>query len=180
MLGNGVGPTPVPPAAWKKHMGPGQVLNLALPGETTEQTLWRLERGLMDQLSPRVVVIGVGANNLVAVERNGVPVAAVAKGIQAAIAAVRSRWPEAAVAVIEPMLMGRPTRTQRENIAALHAAIAALPHTPGVTVFDPRGSLADDAGVILADRSGYGGLKLNEAGREELVAALAQALKGQL
>ena len=177
-LGNGLEAEPKPPAAWTQ-MGTGQTLNLAQPGETTEQILWRLEHGLASTLTPRVVVVGVGANNLVAVERNGVPVDAVAKGIEAVIGAVRARWPKAAVVVIEPLLMGRPTPVQREHLKTLHAAMAAWPPTPGVTVMDPRKDLADEAGVIRADRSGYGGLRLNDAGREALVAALAATMKGQ-
>jgi lysophospholipase L1-like esterase len=178
-LGHGLDAEPAPPATWTSLMGTKQALNLAQPGETTEQILWRLEHGLASTLTPQVVVVGVGANNLVAVERQGVPVTAVAKGIEAVVEAVRSRWPKARVVVIEPLLMGRPTPVQREHLKTLHAAMAAWPPTPGVTVVDPRKDLADEAGVIRADRSGYGGLRLNDAGREALVAALAATMKGQ-
>ena len=81
--------------------------------------------------------------------------------------------------MIEPLLMGRPTPAQRAHLAALHTALAAWPTTSGVTVVDPRKNVADEAGVIRADRSGYGGLRLNDAGREALVAALAATMKGQ-
>jgi hypothetical protein len=175
-LGHGLDAEPAPPATWTSLMGTKQVLNLAQPGETTEQVLWRLEHGLAKQLTPQVVVVGVGTNNLVAVERHGVPVAAVAKGIEAVVDAVRSRWPKARVVVMEPLLMGRPTPAQRAHLAALHAV---WPTISGVTVMDPRKDLADEAGVIRADRAGYGGLRLNDAGREALVAALAATMKGQ-
>jgi lysophospholipase L1-like esterase len=178
-LGNGLEATPTPPASWKKYIGSRQVLNLAQPGENTEQVLWRLKCAFIDHLSPRVVIIGVGANNLVAVERHKVPVAAIAKGIETVISTVRSHWPNVTVVVIEPLLMGRPKPAQRENLAALQTAIDALPRIPGVTFVNPRGLLADDAGVIRTDLSGYGGLLLNDAGREALGAALAAALKGQ-
>ena len=178
-LGHGLDTGAAPPATWNSQMGTKRALNLAQPGETTEQVLWRLEHGLAKQLAPQVVVVGVGANNLVAVERHGVPVTAVAKGIKAVIDAVRSRWPKARVVVIEPLLMGRPTAVQRAHLATLHAAIAAWPPTSGVTMVDPRKDLADEAGVIRTDRSGYGGLRLNDAGREALVAALAATMKEQ-
>jgi len=178
-LGNGLEATPTPPASWKKYIGSRQVLNLAQPGENTEQVLWRLKCAFIDHLSPRVVIIGVGANNLVAVERHKVSVAAIAKGIETVISTVRSHWPNVTVVVIEPLLMGRPKPAQRENLAALQTAIDALPRIPGVTFVNPRGLLADDAGVIRTDLSGYGGLLLNDAGREALGAALAAALKGQ-
>ena len=177
-LGYGLDVKPVPPAAWNSLLGTKQVLNLAQPGETTEQLLWRLERGLAKQLAPQVVVVGVGANNLVEIERHGVPMTAVAKGIEAVVDTVRSRWPKARVVVIEPLLMGRPTPIQRANIAALHTAMAAWHITSGVTVVDPRNDLADEFGVIRTDRSGYGGLRLNDAGREALVVALAATMKG--
>ena len=48
-----------------------------------------------------------------------------------------------------------------------------------VPVMDPRKDLADADGVIRADPSGFGGLRLNDAGREALVAALAATMKGQ-
>jgi lysophospholipase L1-like esterase len=179
-LGHGIDAKPAPPATWTSLMGKKQALNLAQPGETTEQVLWRLEHGLGRQLAPQVVLVGVGANNLVAVERHGVPVAAVSNGIEAVIDAVLSRWPKARVVVFEPLLMGRPTPAQRAHLAALHTAIVAWPTTSGVTVVDPRKILTDEAGVIRADLSGYGGLHLNDAGREALVAALAATMKGEL
>ena len=178
-MGHGLDAEPAPPATWTSLMGTKQALNLAQPGETTEQVLWRLKQGLAKQLVPQVVVVGVGANNLVAVERHDVPVTSVAKGIETVVDAVRSCWPKARVVVIEPLLMGRPRPAQRAHLAALHTAIAAWPPTHGVTVVDLRNHLADEAGVIRADRSGYGGLRLNDAGREALVAALAATMKGQ-
>ena len=174
-LGHGLDAEPAPPPTWTSLMGTKEVLNLAQRGETIEQLLWRLEHGLAKQLTPQMVVVGVGANNLVAVERHGVPVPAVAKGIKALVDVVRSRWPKAQVVVIKPILMGRPTLSQRANLAALYAA---LPTTSWVTLLDPHPTLADEAGVIRADRSGYGGLRLNDAGRDALVAALAATVKG--
>lgn len=176
-LGMGIDEKSVPLPSWKSLGESAKTLNCAQPGECTEQLLWRLGKGLVDSLNPEVVVLGVGANNLMAVEYNQVPVAAVADGIQAVIQVIRARFPKAKIIYIEPFLMGRPRANQCAALASLHDRLKSWAPIPAVKVVDPRESLVDSRGVVHDRFSTYGRLHLNEEGREALVALLAKARK---
>lgn len=50
--------------AWKKNLEPLGCLNLGTRCDATGNLLWRMEDGLLDQVSPRIVVVCVGVNNI--------------------------------------------------------------------------------------------------------------------
>ena len=80
--------TEVAPDIWESYFGRYTPLKLGIPGDETQQVLWRIENGELDGLKPRVIVLLVGVNNL----RNGEwSVAETAAGIEAVLHAIKKK-----------------------------------------------------------------------------------------
>ena len=71
-------------------------------GDRIQNILWRLNNGELDHVSPKIVVVQAGTNNVGSAIPAGAEDAVVAditKGIQAVVAAIRSKAPDATVIV---------------------------------------------------------------------------------
>lgn len=52
------------PAAWAKYLAPKHAVQMGIDNDGTQQVLWRIDHGTLDGLSPRVVVLLIGVNNI--------------------------------------------------------------------------------------------------------------------
>ncbi|MDR0902903.1 MAG: GDSL-type esterase/lipase family protein, partial [Opitutaceae bacterium] len=51
------------PEVWEKHYARHQPANFGISGDTTQNVLWRIARGELDHIAPKVVVLMLGTNN---------------------------------------------------------------------------------------------------------------------
>ncbi len=137
---------------WSKH----RPLNLALPGEQTQQLLWRIEHGALDGLSPRLVFVLLGAENLA----RGFAPSDTALGIEAVVRRVHQALPQAAILVLALLPAGEsPSDPRRARIEAVNAALAELAASVAgsaaraadrIVVSDVGGTFLDADGTITA------------------------------
>jgi beta-glucosidase len=80
---------------WQKHYGKYDPANFGIPGDRTQQILWRIEHGELDEISPRVVVLMIGTNNLM---MHGAP--EVAAGIRLIVRRTREKLPDARILIL--------------------------------------------------------------------------------
>jgi lysophospholipase L1-like esterase len=52
------------PLAWQRAFGPYRTLNMGFGWDRIQNVLWRLDHGEFDGLSPRLVILNIGTNNL--------------------------------------------------------------------------------------------------------------------
>ena len=92
------------PRAFASVFAPYRVLNLGFGWDRTQNVLWRLDRGEIDGLYPRVVVIHIGTNNTsqTAHARQNTP-AEIVEGIAAICGRVRSKTPAARIILMQVM-----------------------------------------------------------------------------
>ena len=86
-------------AAWQKNFAKYKTLNIGISGDKTENVLWRIDRGGIEGLQPRLVVLLVGTNNRFAVPETGSQ--SVAKGIELCVRNIRKKLPQAEVLVVK-------------------------------------------------------------------------------
>jgi len=111
-------------AAWQKHFGRYQTVNLGIGGDKTQNVLWRLDHGGVAGLRPRLVVLLIGNNTMFYTRQTGV--AAAAQGITACVENLRAKFPDAELVVATIFPAHRPGHAFYEDIKQTNAALRAM------------------------------------------------------
>lgn len=152
-------------AVWDERFAALKAVNWGIGGDSTRQVLWRIEHGLLDGLSPRLVVLAIGTNNLYG-DHNAGSDAEIAAGIAATVAAVRAKLPQAKVLVVG--MLPRQNAYFCGRIAAINALTAMLDDGTAVRFVDPGAAFLTAPGEVRTD--------LFKEDKVHLVAAGYQAL----
>jgi lysophospholipase L1-like esterase len=83
------------PQIWDRYYGSYQPANFGIPGDCTQHVLWRITNGELDGISPKVVVLMLGTNNVYT--HTGAEIAAANKRI---VHILREKLPDARVLVL--------------------------------------------------------------------------------
>lgn len=114
---------------WKEHYAKLDAVNLGVGGDGTPQVLWRIDKGILDGLNPRVIVLCIGINNV----WPGFGAEDTVKGIETVLARLKEKCPQAKV-----LLLGNThffdvgDGKSRQRVRAINAALAK--HTDGERV----------------------------------------------
>ncbi|WP_165233298.1 GDSL-type esterase/lipase family protein [Aquisphaera insulae] len=156
---------------WKTQFHGRNAANFGWGGDTTHNILWRLQNGELDGVSPRVIVVQAGTNNL---PRNGPADAArvdeIVGGIRAILDACRRRAPEAAI-----VFTGIFPRSQNPALAPairqINDRLAGLDDDKHLRFLNINDRLAGADGILLPGMS-PDGLHLSARGYEAWGSAL--------
>lgn len=160
---------------WEEMFAPLHCLNFGIPEDKTQNVLWRIENGELENVSPKVVVLSVGSNN-----QSDSP-KAIAEGVEACAKAIRKRQPGAQVVVLKLLPCGQrvnPLRERRQEVNILLSQ--ALKGQPGLQLVDldpgfvrPDGSIShhDMFDFVHLSKQGY------KSAFEPLGELLAQLLR---
>ena len=108
---------------WHERYAPLSAANAGIGGDTTRQALWRIERGELDRLRPRIVVLMIGTDNLNDPLSDGTD-AEVSRGIAAVVHALRRRLPHTHILLLG--LLPRQETSFCRRVAAINRPLAAL------------------------------------------------------
>jgi beta-glucosidase len=142
---------------WKQHYSSLNAANFGIGGDRTQNVIWRIENGELDGISPKVVVLLIGTNN--------VPTAhdaqQITAGISKIVQMIRTKLPETKVLLMA--LYPRSGEANMEKINQINSALARLEDTKMIRFLNINSKLVDADGNVnrelLPD-----GLHLNEAG----------------
>lgn len=84
---------------WDKNYEPLGAVNYGIGGDTTRQILWRLQNGEVEGLSPKLVVLKIGTNNLYG-DNNAGSDEEIADGIKAIIGQLQMRLPKSKILLL--------------------------------------------------------------------------------
>ena len=88
---------------WDAHFAPLKATNFGIGGDRTQHVLWRMQNGELDGISPKVVVVMIGTNNI-GFERDRVTlrntVPETIEGVTAIIQGLRTKLPAAKVLLL--------------------------------------------------------------------------------
>jgi lysophospholipase L1-like esterase len=120
-------------------------LNLGVAGDHTQNVLWRIQQGTLDGLSPQVVVVMIGVNNL----GGGFTPEATVGGVQAVVSAVQERLPRTRILLLA-ILPARHSREEglRSKIADTNALLARIGWPGSVSFRDVGSVFLDSEGKI--------------------------------
>lgn len=106
---------------WQRFYGDRHAINLGFGGDTTSSVLWRIDHGELSGISPKVIVLLIGANNM---GRPHWDAAETTQGIEAIIAQIRQRLPQTKVLLLSVLPSDRsPWIT--ETTAGINHMLAA-------------------------------------------------------
>jgi len=135
-----------PRQVWDRYYGPRKAANFGIGGDSTQHILWRLDHGEVDGLSPRVVVLLIGTNNL----GSDTP-AEIAGGVTAVVEGLREKLPKARVLLLGVFPRGKTPNAKRERIKAVNARIARLDDGAAVRHLDIGHAFLDEHGEVAPE-----------------------------
>lgn len=137
---------------WQRHYGPRHAANFGIGGDRTEHVLWRLNHGEVDSISPKVVVLMIGTNNI-----GHNTAQEIAAGVQAIVAKLQAKLPETKVLLLGIFPRGA-SRDKEQTVAEVdprtgevNAIIAKLDDGKNVKYLDIGKSFLDADGKIHKD-----------------------------
>ncbi|RUS81587.1 hypothetical protein EGW08_010661 [Elysia chlorotica] len=113
---------------WKLMFEPLHSLNLGVGCDRTENVLWRVLNGELDQIEPKVIVLMVGTNN------HGDTAEQVTEGIMAIVKAILDKQPSSYLIVMGLLPRGEHPNPLREKHSAVNRLLSdQLANTPMTT-----------------------------------------------
>ncbi len=107
---------------WDERFAPLKAANFGLGGDKTEHVLWRLQNGNLDGITPKVVVMLIGTNNVGRVTSEEL-----AEGITANVREITKRLPATKVILMGLLPRGEtPDHPHRLQVIEVNGLIAKL------------------------------------------------------
>jgi lysophospholipase L1-like esterase len=132
-----------PATVWERYYGPRHVANFGIGGDRTQHVLWRLERGEVDGITPKVVVLMIGTNNT----GSNTP-AEIAEGITAIVKSLRAKLPATKVLLLGVFPRGPKDNPARARIQAINAQVAKLDDGKTVKYLDIGARFLETDGTL--------------------------------
>src|SRR5262245_43746692 len=122
--------------------------NFGWGGDRTENVLWRLQEGELSGVTPKVIVLLAGTNNVGREPGGDAKVEDVTRGVKAIIEVCRQKAP-AATLVLTAIFPRNDDRASLPTIARINANLAKLADGRAVRFLDVNKALADANGTLL-------------------------------
>ena len=112
------------PEVWDQFYGHRRAVAMGIDNDGTQQLLWRLDHANLEGVSPKLVVLLIGINNI---GNDGVEAEELNEGITAVLAKIREKCPAARVLILGILPYGQSLHPGRpETIAETNARLARL------------------------------------------------------
>jgi lysophospholipase L1-like esterase len=157
-------------AEWDRFFAGRSVVNLGYGWDRTENVLWRLEHGEFEGVSPKVVVLMVGTNNITLNTAEEI-----AAGVDAICAAINRRSPATKILLLAIFPRGQKPDAIRAKVDDVNRLIARLGERDDVTFLDLGRRFLEPDGSISQDVM-YDYLHPTEKGYEIWTAAMKPTL----
>jgi dienelactone hydrolase/lysophospholipase L1-like esterase len=139
--------------AWQGLFGERKVLNMGFGWDRTQNVLWRIGHGELDGLTPRLIVIHIGTNNLADTKNARVNTPAeIAEGIQAVTLQAKAKCPGAKLVLMAVMPRGeKPDNPQQTALDQVNALLPAVAKLTGATLIDLKDKLRGPDGILTKE-----------------------------
>ena len=142
-------------ALWEKNYAPLNAANFGIGGDRTQHVLWRIDNGELDGISPKVLVLLIGTNNI------GYEPAEILKADTKIIQEIHDKLPQTKVLVLAIFPRGADpkgtdkkdenTATFREKIIEVNKGLALLDDGNKTRFLDFGSKFLDDDNKIPKD-----------------------------
>ncbi len=130
---------------FEKNYKPLKGLNIGIGGDTTRQTLWRIDHEALDGIQPKVVVLMIGVNNIFTGTGTDEEIA---KGVAEILKQIQTKCPKSKILLLGILPLGNDAQSARaKNINSMLAKLESGP----VKFMDMRAKFTDANGKVLPD-----------------------------
>jgi len=136
---------------WDKRYAPLGAVDYGIGGDSTRQILWRIGHGELDGLSPKLVVLMIGTNNLYD-DLNAGTDDEIAAGVAKIVGTLRTKLPRTKVLLLG--LLPRQNEYFSGRLAAINKAVARLDDGRAVRFLDMGPQFATALGKVKPDLYG--------------------------
>ncbi|AMY12506.1 GDSL-like Lipase/Acylhydrolase [Luteitalea pratensis] len=158
-------------AEWDRFFAGRRVVNLGYGWDRTENVLWRLTHGEFDDVSPAVVVVLIGTNNI------GLNTADdIAAGVEAICSTIHARSPQTRILLLGLLPRGERPNPARDSVGEVNRRLATLDGRHGITYLD-IGSVFVSADGTIAREVMYDFLHPTAKGYDLWAAAMTETLE---
>lgn len=164
-------------AVWAEHFAPLKAVNYGVGADSTRQVLWRIEHGVLDGISPKLVVVAIGTNNLYN-DFNGGTDAEITAGVKAVVDAVHDKLPQAKILIVG--ILPRQNAYFCGRIVTINAALAKLDNGAAMRFVDPGSGFLATPGPLKTELFTKDLVHISAAGYQVLAAAIKPAIEGLL
>ena len=133
---------------WSSTFAPLKAVNFGIGGDSTRQVLWRIDHGLVDGLTPTVVVLMIGTNNLYN-DGNAGTEDEIVRGITAVTGRLRVKSPSAKILLLG--ILPRQNTWFCNRISGINARLAKLEDGRSIRFLDMGAAFSDAPGSVKAD-----------------------------
>jgi lysophospholipase L1-like esterase len=133
-------------AEWDRFFAGRTVVNLGYGWDRTENVLWRLENGEFEGVTPKVVVLMIGTNNITLNTPDEI-----AAGVEAICATIHQRSPSTKILLLAIFPRGQKPDATRAKVDDVNRRIARLDDRDYVTFLDLGAKFLEPDGRITAD-----------------------------
>jgi lysophospholipase L1-like esterase len=143
-------------ASWDRYFAPLRAANFGISGDRTQQVLWRIDRGELDGIEPKVVVLLIGSNNLTpglgenSLTPKNTP-AETAAGVAAIVDVLRRRLPRCRILLHAILPRDNPADPIRHEVTETNVALARLADGTSVRFVDLGSRFLSPDGTISRD-----------------------------
>ena len=133
---------------WNKRYVPLGAVDYGIGGDSTRQVLWRIAHGEMDGISPKLIVLNIGTNNLYS-DNNAGSDEEIAEGITAVVTTLRKKLPETKILLCG--ILPRQNDYFSNRIIHINSIIGKLDDGKTVRFLDMKDKFADSPAQIKAN-----------------------------
>jgi len=131
---------------WNRFFAGRSVVNLGYGWDRTENVLWRLENGEFEGVTPKVVVLMIGTNNITLNTPDEI-----AAGVEAICASIHQRSPATKILLLAIFPRGQKPDATRAKVDDVNRRIAKLDDRDYVTFLDIGAKFLEPDGSISPD-----------------------------
>jgi lysophospholipase L1-like esterase len=163
-------------ANWKQNFYGWNAADFAWGGDRTQNILWRLENGELDNVNPKVIVLQAGANNVGSQPGDAAKVDDIVAGITRIVELLRAKAPNAAI-VLTAIFPRNDNLAVVPEIVRINASLARLADGRHVRFLNINDKLADKDGRLLDGMMNADGLHPTLKGYQVWADALKPILR---
>lgn len=162
---------------WKKFYEPLKAVNYGIGGDSTRQVLWRIQKGEVDGLSPKLVVLKIGTNNLYG-DHNAGSDDEIADGIKTIVSTLQTKLPKTKILLLG--LLPRQNDFFSNRTKNINTMISKLDNGKTIRFLDMSSAFQTEIGKVKPELYNADQLHLEAPGYEMWAKTMAPLFNAML